>query len=100
MPDPKMLYAVTAIVFAALAAWVFVVFRNAKEPWARPIGDLPDDATPPATPKAKKGSDDKKADPKKAEPKKDDAKAEPKKDDAKAAEDDEDEDEDEDEKKS
>ena len=90
MPDPKMLYAVTAIVFAALAAWVFVVFRNAKEPWARPIGDLPDDATPPATPKAKKGSDDKKA-----EPKKDDAKAEPKKDDAKAAEDDEDEDEDE-----
>ena len=95
MPDPKMLYAVTAIVFAALAAWVFVVFRNAKEPWARPIGDLPDDATPPATPKAKKGSDDKKADPKKAEPKKDDAKAEPKKDDAKAAEDDEDEDEDE-----
>ncbi len=70
MPDPKMLYAVTAIVFAALAAWVFVVFRNAKEPWARPIGDMPDDATPAATPKAKKApADEKKAPARKDEPK-------------------------------
>lgn len=98
MPDPKMLYAVTAIVFAALAAWVFVVFRNAKEPWARPIGDVPDDATPPATPKAKKGSaDEKKAPAKKDEPKK----GEPAASDDDEQEEDEDEDEDEaDEKKS
>ncbi len=97
MPDPKMLYAVTAIVFAALAAWVFVVFRNVKEPWARPIGDLPDDATPAATPKAKKGAEVEKPAPAKMA---DEAKVEPKKA-AKvaAARDEEEDDEDDEEKK-
>lgn len=38
MADPKILYAVTAVVFAGLAVWLAFVFRTAKEPWAVPAG--------------------------------------------------------------
>jgi hypothetical protein len=36
MPDATVLYVVTAVVVAGLAAWVAVVLKTAKEPWARP----------------------------------------------------------------
>jgi hypothetical protein len=36
MPDATVLYVVSAVVVAALAAWVAVVLKTAKEPWARP----------------------------------------------------------------
>src|SRR5262249_37608975 len=35
MPEANVLYAVTAVVVAGLLAWVAVVMRSAKEPWAR-----------------------------------------------------------------
>ena len=35
MPNPNMLYAVTAIVVALLAVWIGLVFKNSKEPWAK-----------------------------------------------------------------
>lgn len=35
MPNPNMLYAVTAVVVALLAVWIGLVFKNAKEPWAK-----------------------------------------------------------------
>lgn len=34
MADPKILYAVVSVVFAALAVWLAFVFRSFKEPWA------------------------------------------------------------------
>jgi hypothetical protein len=34
VPDPKLLYAVTAIVVVGLAAWVAFVLKNAKVAWA------------------------------------------------------------------
>jgi hypothetical protein len=40
--DPKLLYAVTAFVFAALAVWVVAMLRTQKEPWARPLGGVDD----------------------------------------------------------
>jgi hypothetical protein len=36
MPEPQILYVVTAIVIAGLVGWVAVVLKTAKEPWARP----------------------------------------------------------------
>jgi hypothetical protein len=36
MPEPTVLYAMTALVTVGLAVWVVVVLRVAKEPWARP----------------------------------------------------------------
>lgn len=35
MPNPNMLYAVTAVVVALLGVWIALVFKNAKEPWAK-----------------------------------------------------------------
>ena len=35
MPNPNMLYAVTAVVIALLGVWIALVFKNAKEPWAK-----------------------------------------------------------------
>jgi hypothetical protein len=35
MPEANVLYTVTAIVVAALVAWVVYVLKSAKEPWAR-----------------------------------------------------------------
>jgi hypothetical protein len=42
MPETNVLYSVTAAVVVGLAAWVAVVLKTSKEPWAR--------ATPPASP--------------------------------------------------
>lgn len=36
MPNPNMLYAVTAVVVALLTVWIVLVFKNVKEPWAKP----------------------------------------------------------------
>lgn len=41
MPETNVLYSVTAAVVVGLVAWVAVVLKSAKEPWAR--------AVPPAT---------------------------------------------------
>lgn len=38
MPEANVLYAVTAAVVFGLIAWVFIVLRTAKEPWARSTG--------------------------------------------------------------
>ena len=40
MPEPNVLYSVTAAVVLGLVAWVAVVLKSAKEPWTR-------DVTPP-----------------------------------------------------
>jgi hypothetical protein len=40
-PDPKTLYAVTALVFAGLTVWLLMVLRNVKEPWAKPVAQAP-----------------------------------------------------------
>ena len=42
MPEANVLYSVTAVVVFGLVAWVAVVLRTAKEPWAR---ELPKAAT-------------------------------------------------------
>jgi hypothetical protein len=34
MPEPTVLYVVTAVVVAGLVAWVAYVLKTAKEPWA------------------------------------------------------------------
>jgi hypothetical protein len=49
MADPKLLYAVTAFVFAGLSVWLLVVLRTAKESWALPLVDLPKPAGTGAT---------------------------------------------------
>ena len=36
MPEANVLFVVAAVVIAALAGWVAVVMKTAKEPWARP----------------------------------------------------------------
>ena len=36
MPEANVLYSVTAAVVFGLVAWVAVVLKTAKEPWARP----------------------------------------------------------------
>jgi hypothetical protein len=36
MPETNVLYSVTAAVVVGLVAWVAVVLKSAKEPWARP----------------------------------------------------------------
>ena len=47
MPEANVLYSVTAAVVVGLVAWVAVVLKSAKEPWARPTpkqvrgGDVP-----------------------------------------------------------
>lgn len=35
MPEPYVLYLVTAVVVLGLVAWVAFVLKTAKEPWAR-----------------------------------------------------------------
>ncbi|MBX3185457.1 MAG: hypothetical protein KF819_00525 [Labilithrix sp.] len=37
MPEANVLYAVTAVVVLGLVAWVLVVLKTAKEPWARAV---------------------------------------------------------------
>ncbi len=37
MPEANVLYSVTAVVVFGLAAWVAVVLKTAKEPWAREL---------------------------------------------------------------
>jgi len=47
MPEANVLYSVTAVVVFGLVAWVSVVLKTAKEPWARelpkaaPVDDVP-----------------------------------------------------------
>jgi flagellar biosynthesis/type III secretory pathway protein FliH len=36
MPEANVLYSVTAAVIVGLVAWVALVLKTAKEPWARP----------------------------------------------------------------
>ena len=36
MPEANVLYSVTAAVIVGLVAWVAIVLKTAKEPWARP----------------------------------------------------------------
>lgn len=56
MADPKMLYAVVAVVFAGLAVWLAFVFRTAKEPWARAAA--PAQAKPEEKPTAAEAEDE------------------------------------------
>jgi hypothetical protein len=37
MPEPQVLYLVTAAVIAGLVVWVALVLKSAKEPWARAV---------------------------------------------------------------
>jgi cytoskeletal protein RodZ len=96
MPEANVLYSVTAVVVLGLVAWVAVVLKTAKEPWARPpiaslrTADVPLEGAaeaPVAEAKAEAKADadaDAKADEKaadaeeKAEEKAEDAKAEEK----------------------
>lgn len=57
MADPKILYAVTAVVFAGLAVWLAFVFRTAKEPWAVAAGPAANKA-PAAKPSAAPADED------------------------------------------
>jgi hypothetical protein len=41
MPETNVLYSVTAAVVVGLVAWVAVVLKNAKEPWARALAPAP-----------------------------------------------------------
>lgn len=41
MPEPNVLYSVTAAVVVGLVAWVAVVLKNAKEPWTRDVPPPP-----------------------------------------------------------
>lgn len=41
MPEPNVLYSVTAAVVFGLVAWVAVVLKNAKEPWTRDVPPPP-----------------------------------------------------------
>ncbi len=43
MPEANVLYSVTAVVVVGLVAWVAVVLKNAKEPWARDVPPPPKD---------------------------------------------------------
>lgn len=49
MPETNVLYSVTAAVVVGLVAWVAVVLKSAKEPWAREV---------PAVPAERVGTDD------------------------------------------
>ena len=51
MPEPNVLYTVTAVVVVGLVAWVAVTLKTAKEPWARP---LPSGAVPAPEPAPEK----------------------------------------------
>jgi hypothetical protein len=87
MPEANVLYSVTAAVVLGLVAWVAVVLKTAKEPWARaPVAvarteDVAIDADADAEEKAEAKAD---ADDAKADAKADEAEAEAKADDAKA----------------
>jgi hypothetical protein len=41
MPEATVLFSVTAAVVVGLVAWVAVVLKTAKEPWARPAPPAP-----------------------------------------------------------
>lgn len=41
MPETNVLYSVTAAVVVGLVAWVAVVLKSAKEPWAREVPPAP-----------------------------------------------------------
>jgi hypothetical protein len=95
MPEANVLYSVTAAVVLGLVAWVAVVLKTAKEPWARaPVAvartedvaiepdadadakaDADADAKAEAKADAKADADDAKADADDAKAKADDAKA-------------------------
>jgi hypothetical protein len=87
MPEANVLYSVTAAVVLGLVAWVAVVLKTAKEPWARaPVAvarteDVAIEADADAEEKAEAKAD---ADDAKADAKADEAEAEAKADDAKA----------------
>ena len=41
MPEATTLYSVTGVVLVGLVAWVAMVLKQAKEPWARPAAEEP-----------------------------------------------------------
>jgi hypothetical protein len=41
MPEATTLYSVTGVVLVGLVAWVAMVLKQAKEPWARPAPEEP-----------------------------------------------------------
>jgi hypothetical protein len=41
MPEATTLYSVTGVVLVGLIAWVAMVLKQAKEPWARPAAEEP-----------------------------------------------------------
>ncbi len=49
MPEAHVLYGITGVVVLGLVAWVVVVLRVAKEPWARPPAAEPSGGTEPRT---------------------------------------------------
>jgi hypothetical protein len=58
MPEPNVLYTVTAVVVVGLVAWVAVTLKTAKEPWARP---LPSAAVPAPEPEKVEAAEEPKA---------------------------------------
>jgi hypothetical protein len=78
MPETTVLYSVTGVVILGLVAWVGVVLKSAKEPWARPAlpAERADDVAATETPKEEEKLEEPAADEPKAteDPKTDDEK--------------------------